>query len=176
MAADGTHIIYMDPPPRARHQINRDAVGSGRRYKNQATYGDRCIIGVEVGVPWQALSKRLIFLHKVGIACNVGTDMPPTILLGNIADKLHLQPTDPFFNLVSTSLGSVPGWWCKHELWISLGSGYMELEVWFPVQLGHNGWEWRYSFPHWNVLGMRDVLNQRMLCITSDEMYAFQRL
>jgi hypothetical protein len=73
-------------------------------------------------------------------------------------------------------LGSYKGWWCEHELWLSLGPGYLPLEVWFPVELGPRGWQWRLGFPEWNVLGMRGVLDRRMLCVTSKEVYAFELL
>jgi len=176
MAFGGPTAIYLAKPTRPQHRFNDKVIGQGREYLNEAATGDLCIIRLNAGTPWKRLTPNLLFVHALDVACRIGTDTQPTVFLGNIADKLNLQPLDPFPARVSTFLDSHVGWWCKHELWLSLGPGYMPLEVWFPVELGGRGWQWRYGFPQWNVLGMRNVLNRRMLCVTSEEVFAFERV
>jgi hypothetical protein len=168
--------LYVDNQPRPPHRFNYDVTGPGRDYLNRALAGDSCIVRIQAGTAWRQLPRRVLFLRTVTFDCHISTDTQPTILQGNVADKLGLRPVKPFIGRVNTFLRTYAGSWCKNQLWLSIGPGYMPLEVWFPVQHGPHGWRWQFGFPQWNVLGMTDVLKRRMLCVTSQEVYAFERL
>jgi len=174
MASDLRPPILLADRRRPSHHFNDEVIGGGRDYVNEVSAHNPCIIKINVAIPWN--QHPLLFLHLIQVACRVSTDTGPTIFQGDIANRLNLQPVNPFLRRVTTFLGSYTGVWCSHELRVGLGPGYMPLDVWFPVQPGHHGWEWRPGFPQWNVLGMTDVLNRRMLCATSEQVYAFERL
>ena len=168
--------ICLDNQPRPPHRFNHDIVGRGREHVNHSATGDRCIIRIEAAV---SLTGPLypVFSHVVPVACHICTDTGPTVFQGGIADRLKLRPVNPFMQRITTFVGGYTGWWSKHEVWLSLGPDDLRLKVWFPVvRLGHHRWQWQYAFPNWNVLGMRDVLDRRMLCATSEHVYCFERL
>lgn len=171
-----SNAIYVDNRPRPPHRFNYDAIGRGQDYLNQALAGDRCIITIQAGIPWRTPIKKLLFRSRVAVECHICTDTQPAVFQGNIAYSLGLRPINPFIRRVDTAFGPYAGYWSRYDLWLSPCPGYMRLEVWFPVERNRRGWDWRYGFPQWNVLGMRGVLNRRMLCVTSEQVYAFVRL
>jgi hypothetical protein len=175
--ADGIpSAFHLDDGPPPAHSFNSAAIGRGREYPNEIPAGRRCSIRIRVGVRWQQPAAHILFLHAIRVGCNIGTDILPTVFRGDIAHQLNLQPIKPFLGHVATFIGRHPGWWSQHELWLSIGPDYMPLNVWFPVELVSGSWQWRYGFPEWNILGMANVLNRRMLCATSEQVYAFERI
>jgi hypothetical protein len=168
--------IIVDNYPTPKHRFNFNLIGRGTQYANQAPAGDRCIISIQAGTAWKKSPKKLLLNNAVTLDCHISTDTQPTVFQAGIAHGLKLPLVAPFFRRVNTFLGSYTGWWCKQDLWLSIGPGYMPLEVLFPVQHGAHGWGWRFGLPQWNVLGMRDVLNRRMLCVTSEHVFSFERI
>lgn len=177
MAFGVSSSIYVDNRSRPPHRFNHDVVGRGREYVNQATAGDRCIISLNAAVSPGGAVRFPLFRRALPVDCHVSTDTGPTVFQGDIANDLKLpRPARPFYRRVTTFLGSYDGPWCNHVVWLSVGPVYLPIDVLFPVQLGPRGWEWQCGFPHWNVLGMSGILSERMICVTSDFVYMFERL
>jgi hypothetical protein len=166
--------IRLDPNGR-KHSFNDTVIGPGRHYLNEVPGGDMCAIRLVASVPWQRVTSRLPLPKQVSVTCCICSDVRPTIFQGQIAHQLRLPLTNVFAKLVGTPFGTYHGFWSEHKLWLSLGPGDSQLDVWFPVQQGAHGWEWHYAFPMWNVLGMKEVLDHRMLCMTAEHVCVFER-
>ncbi|MCX7428924.1 MAG: hypothetical protein NTW96_25265 [Planctomycetia bacterium] len=173
----GGPAIYIRNEPRPSHQFNSDVIGRGRDYQNLTTEADHCVISIRAAAnPADPLDYPLLE-HAVPMKCHVSTDTRPTIFQGGIAGRLHLQPPlQPFYQWVDTFLGPFNGPWGSHVVWLSIGPDYLPVKVLFPVRLGPEGWEWWSDVPKWNVLGMKGILRRRMLCVTSDQVFVFERL
>lgn len=169
--------FFLDGSNGNGHRFNPEVIGRGRVYPNEIPADPSCIIKIVVGIPDPQYAQWNLLSHAARIACHVNSDAKETVLQGQIAAELNLQPVDPFSARIATHMGVYPGLWNRHELWVAFGPDYFPLEVWFPVEPEGRGWAWRSDrFPQWNVLGMRGLIDRRMVCITSSEVYAFERL
>lgn len=168
--------IHLENLPRPPHRFNPNVVGQGKEYRNEADAGDPCVITIGAGIRWRYSSEDHPFHRHVSVKCHISTDTEPTVFQGDVARELDLQPVNPFLCPVDTFLEARAKLWCKHEVWLSLGPDYMPLEVWFPVEKGPHGLRWKTGFPRWNVLGMKGVLKHRMFCVTSEQVFVFERL
>jgi hypothetical protein len=170
-------VISVQNEPCPAHRFNPAVVGRGYTYPRLDSGDSRCIIDIWAGPPGPKPPLRRGFPPAIRVRhCHVSTDTKPTIFQGNIADYLNLRVMQPFTAAVDTFDQPCVGLWCKHNLWVAIGPTFRQLGVWFPVEpLGH-GWEWRFDFPKWNVLGTDGVLDHCMLCVTAERMFAFDLL
>jgi hypothetical protein len=168
--------ILVENQPRPPHRFNLSAVGGGEAYRNMSPDDNRCVIDIWAGPPGP-MPLRPGLPPSVQVRCHVSTDTKPTIFQGDVAHQLKLSPAKPFTKFIDSCYKKpYVGFWSKHILWVAVGPAFMDLEVWFPVQQRGNALEWQLGFPAWNVLGTARVLDRRMLCVTSDHVFAFVRL
>jgi hypothetical protein len=65
--------------------------------------------------------------------------------------------------------------YCEETIGIELGAEWLPVSVLFPVAKTAEGMIWRTDFPLENILGLRDVLDRRMLCFTPETLFVFGR-
>jgi hypothetical protein len=65
--------------------------------------------------------------------------------------------------------------YCEETIGIELGAEWLPVRVLFPVSETTAGMIWRTDFPLENILGLRDVLDERMLCFTPETLFVFGR-
>jgi hypothetical protein len=176
MAAGHPAAILLKNRNREWHAFNPEVIGDGRQYRNEVDADERCEVRLNVGIPWQVLGDRFLFLQQTRIGCHINTDSIVSVFQGQIAEALGLRPQPPFIDGFSTCMELIPGYWNLHEVHVGLGPNFIPVNIWFPVEYGNHGWQWRRLFPIWNTLGMRGVIDKRMLCINELEVYAFEWL
>jgi len=159
---------------RPRHVFNDAVIGDGRDIDVEISTDDLITIRLNIGIPSGHAPGPILLRQQAQIGCRVSTDSQLSLFQGKIASQLNLQPTPTFLGIVSTCMGRTPGYWSEHRILVGLYPGYIPINVWFPVELGNNGWQWKFGFPEWNVLGMRGVLNERMLSVNELEFYSMK--
>ena len=173
MASDRRSAIALCRQPQPSCD-ERNVLTRGWEY-NRLKSSSLCAIRIWAGTPVEWAPQKPFMGCQLRLDCQISTDSWPTVFQGKIAKQLELQPDEPVLEQVSTFGGPYKGWWSRHRLWLSIGLNYLDLEVWFPVESGSSGWEWRDEFPQSNVLGMGGVLDRRMLCLTSEQVFVFEK-
>lgn len=183
---------------RPHHRFNEQVIGDGQEHDVEFPNDPRCMVRLNVGVPWQNIGEQHLFLRQTRIGCHVNTDSIESLFQGDVAAELHLRlpnlrpdlvdpawfqgeiadeddPNCVVMGAVSTFVGRFfSGYWCEREIHVGLYPGFVPVKVWFPIELGNNGWQWRLGFPIWNVLGMRGVIDKRMLSVNDLELYSME--
>ncbi len=167
--------ILVSNRERPRHVFNDAVIGDGRELDVQVRSDERVTIRVNIGIPSGQAPGPILLRQQAQIGCRVSTDSLISLFQGSIAYQLNLQPGLPILGGVSTCVGRIPGgYWSEHRILLGLYPGYISIRVWFPIEFGNNGWQWKFGFPIWNVLGMRGVLNKRMLSMNALECYSME--
>jgi hypothetical protein len=175
MAIVHPRAILLANQNRPHHRFNEAVIGDGRDYDQAILADNRVEVVLNVGVPPDAAPPGPILLKRRDrIGCHINTDSAVSLFQGNVAFKLNLQPRPPFLGIVSTCVGNVSHYWNEYSVYVGLHPGYIPVSVWFPVELGNDGWQWEFGFPTWNVLGMRGVIDRRMLSINALEVYSMK--
>lgn len=191
------HSIFIDERGlSARHRFNPEKVGAGKSYKNiSARSGCEMVIRITAA---DVDDSRTVSRSKGAIneedlvtcarsvlenvKCLLDTGSDRTFFRGEIARTLALpKPTDDEVKNDGIEVFGgdvVPCCVCLRKLYLELGPDPIPVSVFFPVTRPAGGiaYDWVDGFPQQNVLGMKSVLNRRMLCITRDFLYAFKHL
>lgn len=161
--------------------LNSDVVGGARSYDNCSGVEHRIVIRLRPCTLDRSGWIRL-FRRKVpdAVLCVVDTGATASVFGGDIAEALDLKIADPQLREMRLACGQkISGWWCRHKIGLDLGPAHLEVRVWFAVESvehdGVNMWRYRRDLPAENLLGMTDVLSQRMLCCTPAALFVFAR-
>jgi hypothetical protein len=142
------------------------------------------------GVPAQPEPRNLRFVHKE-VLCLVDTGRRQSVFKGEVASDLGLNPSSispQNIRLVPVPISddqTQPCLCAEVDLWMDLVADpaiqLVHVPVFFPVEhvqdrsTGLTKCRWRTGPPWANVLGMRGLLNQVMLCFTPEVLYVFPR-
>jgi hypothetical protein len=178
--------ILVQNSPRANHRINLEVVGRGRRHSNLSDSSERCVVRLSVGRTVSGLGRGRLFANVCSVDCLVDTGASLSIFNGSVAERLNLSAADErgmtLARVHHGAGGSFQGFFYEHRLMVlDFGPSPMPVSILFPCVLRQqttgeaSRWEWNRDFPPINVLGMRDILSQGMVCFTSGALFVFER-
>lgn len=172
----GSNAIRLSNRPSPSHRFNHAVVGAGCTYRNVALLHRQVVIQLNAGVYWRKGSGPLLKWASQPIKCLVDTGATTSIFNAQIAVDLGLSIEKPFLKKITLADDSeVSYWWSEHELALSIGPGFLGVRVRFPVEKTPTGYVWKHGFPNPSLLGMKDVWEHRMLCVTPERLFVFCR-
>lgn len=158
--------------PRPRHCFNFAVVGRGHERAHLPPTGDRSRIEIRAEV-----RRKDLVLAAEMIQCVVNTGSRVTVFQGDVGRDLGLAvPDPPSIGSIRTPFNLYASFWGRHRILLSVPPDLLEISVWFPMEYVNHRWRWRLGFPGWNVLGMREVLDKRLLCFAREKLYGFERV
>lgn len=112
----------------------------------------------------------------VSLSCVVDTGSSISLFDGGIAKQLNLNPNGGFYcsnSILGVGGVAIPLPRCQQTIYLDIGPTPLRLNVWFPVIPVAGGRKWHVGRLKENLLGMEDLINERMICFTPTHLFAF---
>jgi gag-polyprotein putative aspartyl protease len=179
----GKAAISIKDDPKPEHMFNFSVVGRARYHPNEEHMApvERLVVKLNIGA-YRPDSGYLLFQRCASHNFLVDTGATQSILRGEVAESLGLVPVKPFYAEAVLANGQGERrLWDAHRIGIPLGTGAIDIRVWFPVvksedDQARSAWGWDKAALDENLLGMRDVLERWMLCFTPEALFVFEKL
>ena len=201
----GDDAIAVVPPglgwPTPYYAFNRQKVGTGFKYPNVSGNPYRVAIDLRVGIVEQRLWFWSVVSNYKSLRCTLDTGAEESVFGYDAAVALGLVPPQQaartldvptyesdkeigcaFYEAVRLADDTIRStWWCYRKLGIEQGGADLRIRVRFPlrtvnVDLGGLRFDWERACFRDNLLGMGDLLDARMLCVTPEALVMLARL
>ena len=201
----GDDAVVVVPPgkvwPTPHYAFNRQRVGKGCKYRNESGSPHRVAINLKIGVVERRLWFWSVISNYKTLKCTLDTGADESVFGSEAANDLGLVPPQraarngdqgiytsdkekgcAFLETVTLADDTSRSiWWCYRDVGVNQNGSDLLIRGRFPlrtVNVDHGGlrFDWEPACFRDNLLGMGDLLDARMLCVTPEALFMLARL